>query len=159
MSHKETSNLVLGFLLFGNKREKQYIHLFSQEVEAKIRMALTALLKNEGTPRYINLEEPTTGSVLQFAGSVNEKLFFNLPAKRFDERQIQRAKSVLNPYQIRFEEEPLYLDEAGNQVGDSLRTFSKNIGDNIDLALEICSKVFFDIYRLEDGFELEVSGL
>ena len=156
MSQKNTSHNVIGFLLFGKKDEQKYIHLFSEHNAILIREGLEALLRVDGSPIYVSVEDVATGNLLQFAGSSKDKLFFNLPAKQFTKSEIRRARSVLNPYKIRYTEEPLFLDEQGNR-GDALKTFSKNIGDNIDLALEICSKVFFDIYQAREDVRLRVS--
>lgn len=133
------------------------MHLFSDRNAHMIREGLESLLRVEGRPVYLTIEDLDTGKILQFAGSQREKLYMNLPAKNFSESDIRRAMSVLNPYNIAYEEERLYLDEEGRNEGDSLRTFSKNLGDNIGLALEICSKVFFDIHRSKEDIHLRVS--
>ena len=157
MSPQPSSTYLVAFLIFGKRERKKYIHLFSDRNAHIIKEGLESLLRVEGRPVYLTIEDLKTGKILQFAGSSQDKLYMNLPAKDFSESDVRRAMSVLNPYKISFEDEPLYLDEEGRNMGDSLRTFSKNLGDNIDLALEICSKVFFDIYRADDDIRLRVS--
>lgn len=118
------------------------------ELKAKIKTALENLLQRENEDAFVVFEEVNTGKFVQFAGGKYEELLFDLPAQPLEEYELEKAKVVLQPYNITFEEVEVF-DENGNAAGKQ-KSFTQPLNNDVDLATELVEKVMTDIYNFNN---------
>ena len=125
--------------------------MISQKNINKIGTALTDLKQRVNDDAFIIIEEPSSQKFVQFAGSVNEPLIFDLPAQGLTEEELDRARVVLGEYEIEMEGNPMYEDESMQKVVDTQYGFSAIIGDDIDLGVELAVRVLSEIYGFDEA--------
>jgi hypothetical protein len=156
MSTRSNVNLFIGFLTFGKKIIRDGKHAFKSENATLIKTSLINLLDSSNKPPYVTIVDELSGHIIQFARTERGKLYLNLPAKRFSAEELKRGKKILKPYRVDYFEEPLILDVGGRTYGDAIKSFSRDIDDDVDLAIELCSKIMFEVFQLQPGLELKI---
>lgn len=123
------------------------------ELKSKIKIALENLLQRENEDAFVVFEEINTGKFVQFAGGKYEELLFDLPAQPLEGYELEKAKIILQEYNITFEEVEVF-DENGNSAGYQ-KSFTQTLNNDVDLATELVEKVMGDIYNF-NNIELEI---
>lgn len=111
-----------------------------------IRRALTALKGRKFLDSFVIIKETTSGKAVQFAVT-DGKLLFDLPTKRLSEDQIKEAETVLEPYGILLEVQKMYHPNDASKVIGETRGFSKEIGTDVDLAIEIVEALITTVFN------------
>jgi hypothetical protein len=122
--------------------------MISQKNINKIGTALSNLLKRQNEDAFVIIEEPKSQKFVQFAGSANEPLIFDLPAQGLTEDELDQAKAVLGEYDIEMEGTEIYEDESMQKVVDTQYGFSAVLGEDLDLAVELAVRVLSEVYGL-----------
>ena len=79
-----------------NSTPKQIKSEISENEVEEITIALTQLLKRGNSDAFVIFTEVNSGKFVQFAGSVNEDLYFSLPANQLNQNELSIAKEKLN---------------------------------------------------------------
>ena len=94
-----------------NSTPKQIKSEISENEVEEITIALTQLLKRGNSDAFVIFTEVNSGKFVQFAGSVNEDLYFSLPANQLNQNELSIAKEKLKEYNIHLSSSPMYTDE------------------------------------------------
>jgi hypothetical protein len=121
----------------------------------RILHALQSLIQSEDEQAFVIFEEKRTGKFVQFAGSIHQELFLDLPFETLDEDQVQRAESYFGELGVRQEESDLLDGPEGHKVGRQ-RSFQMTLGRDAEVATNITEQVFARVYRVRKDFELIV---
>ncbi|WP_298902208.1 hypothetical protein [uncultured Psychroserpens sp.] len=122
----------------------------------RIRAELVKMMEKKGPYTFVIFEEPNSGKFVQFAGNKNEELLFDLPSDQLSKTQLENAKNILKTYDIIHETSPTYTDETETAENGSLSTFSKRINNDIDLAIELTSRVMIDVFGFDEHVKLSI---
>ena len=124
--------------------------------DERIRAELVKLMEKEGPYTFVVFEEPSTGKFVQFAGSKNEELLFDLPSDQLSKEEFDRAKAILATYDITHEISPTYTDATETVEAGTLAVFSTHINNDIDLAVELTSRIMMDVFGFDATVELTI---
>jgi len=135
------------------KRQNKGTALLS---EGKIRSELTKMMDKEGPYTFVIIEEPESGKFVQFAGNKNEELLFDFPSEQLSKKEFELASKILLNYDIHHETSPTYTDESETTQNGTLSTFSKRIKNDVDLAVELTSKIMIDVFEFDENITLKI---
>lgn len=124
--------------------------------DERIRTELLSMMKKEGPYTFLIFEEPKSGKFVQFAGNQNEELLFDLPSDQLSKDELQKASKILKGYDIKHETSPTYTDETETVENGTLSAFSKRINNDIDLAVELTSRVMIDVFGFDEKVTLKI---
>ncbi|MFS4466842.1 hypothetical protein [Maribacter sp. 2210JD10-5] len=134
--------LTLCSLSFSQSNEKNKVLLQDQ----RIQKTLEELLLKETPNAAVIFEEPSTQKFIQFAGSKTEELLFDFPSSQLSAAEFEKATTILKEYQIEH--------HAG-----TFSTFSKPIEKNIDLAIELISKIMIEVLGTDEDVKLTIQTI
>ena len=115
--------------------------LTNQQKE-EIRSALESLLQKEGLDAFVIIDETNSGKFVQFAVNENQ-LLFDLPTGQLNDNQLDKAKSILAEFEI-------FHQVQRNEFG----VFTKEIGGDVDLAIEIVERLIKEVFNIEGNIKL-----
>jgi hypothetical protein len=126
--------------------------------KSQVRDALTRLLERKavvnpaepGLPSFVHrpfvvFEEAESEKFVQFSGSDEEPLVFDLPSQALDANERIQAKTMFAQMGI-----------ARQHSVDDQYTYNVNFGKDVDQAAELTIRVFREIYRFPDDFRLRI---
>lgn len=128
----------------------------TQLKDERIRTELVKMMNKKGPYTFVIFEEVKSGKFVQFAGNKNEELLFDFPSQQLSKDQFQRAEALLNNYAIKHETSPTYTDETETTVNGTFSTFSKRINNDIDLAVELTSKIMIDVFGFDENVKFKI---
>lgn len=128
--------------------------MLSQKNIDKIGNALKDLKTRQNEDAFLIIEESKSQKFVQFAGSTEEPLMFDLPAQGLTEDELERAKAVLGEYDVEMEGTPMYEDETMQKVVDTQYGFSAVLGDNLNLAVELAVRILTEVYQFDEDVKL-----
>lgn len=128
--------------------------MLSQKNIDKIGNALKDLKTRQNEDAFLIIEESKSQKFVQFAGSTEEPLIFDLPAQGLTEDELERAKAVLGEYDVEMEGTPMYEDETMQKVVDTQYGFSAVLGDNLNLAVELAVRILTEVYQFDEDVKL-----
>ena len=114
------------------------------------------MMAKEGPHSFVIFEEPISGKYVQFAGNKNEDLLFDLPSDQLSKEEFDKAKAILATYDITHEISPTYTDATETVEAGTLAVFSKHIDNDIDLAVELTSRIMVDVFGFDTTVELTI---
>ncbi|HEV3383787.1 MAG TPA: hypothetical protein VG097_03175 [Gemmata sp.] len=112
---------------------------------SRIKSALEALLGRAGQDSFVIFKERKSEKFVQFAGSAQEPLLFDLPSIPLNTGEMERAKAFFAKLGV--SPGPLHNEHV---------TFQLKLNRNVDRASEITLSVFRDVYCFPPSFELDV---
>ena len=126
-----------------------------QEIENKnrIRHALTELLTRTNEDSFVIIEEKSSEKFVQFAGGPKEGILFDLPVVTLSSSEFERAKILLQGYNIVLERNDVLDKPGGTHIGYH-DTFQSDLANNIDLATEIAWRVLKEVYEFKNDFDM-----
>lgn len=110
-------------------------------------LGLQAVCENQGEGWFAIMEEPETESFVQFAFDEGDGLVFDCPTMSFDEEELEKAVAVMKRFGINHE----------NPAGDDFSSFTANIGMNIELAAQIATAVFTEIFMFSEDVRFDIT--
>ncbi len=128
--------------------------MLSEKNQQLIYAALERLLARSNQDAFLIIEEPKSQKFVQFAGSSEEPLIFDLPAQGLSEEELERAKALFADYDIEMEATPIYEDESMERIVDQQYGFSAILDQELELAVELASLVLLEVYGLEADAKL-----
>lgn len=128
----------------------------SELKDPAIRTAIEEMMQKEGPYTFVIFEEPNSGKFVQFAGNKKEELMFDLPSDQMSPPQLEKAKKILAGYGIYHETSPTYSDETETKVVGEMNLFSKRLNNDIDLAVELTSRIMIDVYGFDENTQLKI---
>jgi hypothetical protein len=137
-----------------NSSSKQKRSEISESEVEKIRIALTQLIKKENSDAFVIFTDVNSGKFVQFAGSVNEDLYFSLPASQLNQNELSIAKEKLKKYNIHLNSFPMYTDETMEYSLGTMEEFSKSIGRDVEIGVKITITILTEIFELEGDIQL-----
>jgi hypothetical protein len=118
----------------------------SMDQKEEIRVALRALLGRKNLDSFVIINETSSDKYVQFA--VNDgQLYFDMPTQQFDEDQLTKAIAQLEPYGILLEVQKMYDAEDATNVIDEMAGFSKEIGNDLDVAMKIVEGLITKVFN------------
>jgi len=124
--------------------------------DERIRAELVKMMEKDGPFTFVIFEESNTGKFVQFAGNKNQELTFDFPSNQLSKEEFQKANEILKKYSIEHKIEPTYTDETETEVAGSISSFTKRINNDIDLAIELISRVMIDVFGFNENIELNI---
>ncbi len=122
-----------------------------------IREALSLLLQHPAGS-YLIIEEPATGKFVQFSGSTEEPLFFDLPQQTLSQDEFEKARDLFSelgyPGPETFE---LFESSDGPSAG-SQTSFLVTFGDDIEKATELAIAVFESVFEMNSAVQLKLTN-
>jgi hypothetical protein len=118
----------------------------SMDQKEEIRVALRALLGRKNLDSFVIINETSSDKYVQFA--VNDgQLYFDMPTQQFDEDQLTKVIAQLEPYGILLEVQKMYDAEDATNVIDEMAGFSKEIGNDLDVAMKIVEGLITKVFN------------
>ncbi len=119
--------------------------------------ALAALLKRRYKNAFVVFEERLSGKFVQFAGSEKGTLLLDIPQQALDEEEITRAKQLFDNLGIDNPVELDQIDPKTKKVVGKRIAFRMALGKDVKLAADVTVRVFAQVYRFPNNFELVIS--
>jgi len=139
-----------------NSTPKQIKSEISENEVEEITIALTQLLKRGNSDAFVIFTEVNSGNFVQFAGSVNEDLYFSLPANQLNQNELSIAKEKLKEYNIHLSSSPMYTDETMEHSAGTMDEFSKRIGRDVENGANLAITVLTEIFELDEDIQLKI---
>ncbi len=116
----------------------------------QIKKAIQDLLVRTNFDAFLIIEDPKTKKYVQYATSEKDGLYFSLPTIMLSDEEIERARLVLGEYDIHLNHE---------HKGDrsyAMQEFAKSLGQDVDLATELVSRIMLEVYLFEPSIQLSL---
>jgi hypothetical protein len=126
--------------------------------DTNVRSALETLMKSGHPYGFVTIEVKGTEKFVQFAGCISTGLLFDLPTNQLNEAELEKAIAVLKPYGIEHETRVTYKDESKTEIRRQLSLFSKNLKGDVNLAVELTSRVIIDVFGENEDATLIIKG-
>lgn len=119
----------------------------------KMRIALKSLLNRDAEDAFVIFEEINSQKFIQFAGSINEPLFLDLPIQTLSPNELVVAKKLFAEYGCELSGYNI-PDWYEGDIPDGQEGFQMDIGYDIEKAVEISMGVFLKVFGFESDFDL-----
>jgi|GEM_PF-1485335 len=126
---------------------------YTQKNAQQIRKALVRLFKRP-FGAYLIVEEPAFGKFVQFTGSVEEPLVFDLPGQSLTLDEFERARQLFAELGYPGPETFKVFTAPGGEVAGTQTSFIVPFGDDIDNATELALEVFAKVYAVGNRVSL-----
>lgn len=121
-----------------------------------IREGLARLLQRP-LGSFLMVEEPSTGKVVQFSGSTEEPLFFDLPQQSLTLDEFERAVALFNELGFRGPETFAVYDGPGGPSAGTQTSFTVSFGEDVEGAAALALLVFKRVYGVKDSVPLALT--
>jgi hypothetical protein len=125
--------------------------------DTNVRSALETLMKSGHPYGFVIVEVKGTEKFVQFVGCKSAGLMFDLPTGQLSEAELEKAIAVLKPYGIELETRVTYKGESKTEIKRQLSLFSKNIKDDINLAVELTSRIIINVFGEDENTEILIT--
>ena len=122
--------------------------------DKKLEQALVRLMNNPDG-EFVIASDSLSNRFIQFAGSSNESLIVDLPIQTLEADEIKRAVRLFSEYGVKHERWKLFDEPGGKPVGIQAG-FNLKVGNDIKKAVEIAMRVFKEVYKVPDNFNLNI---
>ncbi|WP_170110166.1 caspase family protein [Flavilitoribacter nigricans] len=129
--------------------------LLAESTLKRLRKAFQDLQQRTNSDAFVIIQEEKSGKFVQFAGGKGQEIFFDLPTINWEEDQKALAVQVLKPFGIELEEMQLGSRKKPRTDPDMIH-FNHIVGQDIDLALELISRVMLDVYQFDAKVKLDL---
>lgn len=149
------SILLLAFFSFINPSYTKKPNTLSSGQKIKIRNSLQDLIKRDNSDAFVIITETTTDRFLQFAIN-NNQLLFDLPSGQLTPGELSKTKTILKEFNIPYTIQKAYDPNDATKVIGEFGGFSKEIGDDIDLALNITEKLITKVFNTKNKIAIKI---
>lgn len=113
----------------------------------RMKTALQIAVQNQGEGWFIIMEEPESESFVQFAWDEGEGLVFDCPTMSFSDEELAIAIKVMARFGVNHE----------HPSGDDFASFLGNVGQNIDLAAQIATAMFGEVFGFSEDVRFDIT--
>ena len=108
----------------------------------EIRTAITKLMTRNNEDAFVMFHDASSKKYIQFSGGQSSPIVMDLPFISLSSGEFLRARVVLSNYPLEIDESPAFKIDCGKKV---------------DLAIELCLRVFQYVQNLEPDFSILIT--
>ena len=122
--------------------------------DKKLHEALVRLMNNPDG-EFVIASDSLSNKFIQFSGSSKKSLIVDLPIQTLSPDEIKRAARLFSEYGVNHERWAVLDEPDGGKVGIQAG-FNLKVGRDIKKAVVIAMKVFSEVYKFSDDFNLDI---